>query len=174
MTDSPVWTEHGIDRRTLRPPTDMGEYEIRHEEWRAGHFHNAWAEIDSAYTKKGDYIGHPDTAAFLISEGIAPELRTPESTVCSIGFCDLTQTWYGWSHRARCGFAVGDVVAEGDVVCNRQRLPTLDQPTDMTEVVDVQASFENLDDKDLVDPGFVVRTLEDARRLACIFAEQVS
>jgi len=69
-----------------------------------------------ARTKTGDYIGMPDDARYLVDhKGIAPELRTIDHNVCSVGKSSDGK-WYGWSHRALAGFAPGDVVREGDVV----------------------------------------------------------
>lgn len=33
----------------------------------------------------------------------------------NIGFSEKEQKWYGWSHRGRCGFEVGDEIEEGDL-----------------------------------------------------------
>ena len=64
--------------------------------------------ISSAYTLDGQYIGSPDDAKRLLDKGIAPEISKPDHKVCSIGFCDREQKWYGWSHRAIKGFGIGD------------------------------------------------------------------
>jgi hypothetical protein len=66
--------------------------------------------IRSAYTSKGEYIGSPRFARSLYKRGIVPQLRKRESRVCSIGFNEKEQKWYGWSHRAICGFGIGDKV----------------------------------------------------------------
>jgi len=69
----------------------------------------------TAYTPEGHYIGNPKDAYHLCKKrGIKPELRTPSSNVCSIGFCEREQKWYGWSHRAMFGFGVGSKVKAGD------------------------------------------------------------
>ena len=68
-----------------------------------------------ARTHSGHYIGNPDDAKHLCDQkGISPELREPNHNVCSIGFCEKEQKWYGWSHRAIYGFGVGDTVNKGD------------------------------------------------------------
>lgn len=68
--------------------------------------------VDAAYTKDDKYIGDPKMARFLKDKyGIDKfELRTPESNICSIGYSPRNQKWYGWSHRAICGFGIGDKV----------------------------------------------------------------
>jgi hypothetical protein len=71
--------------------------------------------IESTYNLNGDYIGDVETAKYLCDErGIAPEVLKPGANVCSIGFCEREQKWYGWSHRAIYGFGVGDSVKKGD------------------------------------------------------------
>jgi len=34
----------------------------------------------------------------------------PAGNCCSIGFSEEEQKWYGWSHRAICGFGIGDMM----------------------------------------------------------------
>jgi hypothetical protein len=65
-------------------------------------------KLTSAYTPQGNYIGNPSLARYLCGRrGIRPECRRPDSTVCSIGFSGRDGEWYGWSHRALCGFKIG-------------------------------------------------------------------
>lgn len=117
--------------------------------------------MQSAYTPSGDYIGTSRDAHFLCSKrGIKPGKAQASHRVCSIGFCDKEQKWYGWSHRAIHGFAVGDTVTEGDCVAQ----------SGWTD--EYLAEHPK---KDLSLPvGFVAYTLEDARRMAVAFAESVS
>lgn len=62
-------------------------------------------EIRSAYNLRGDYIGSPKDAYFLtVKKGIKPELAKPDNNVCSVGYCEQEDKWYGWSHRAMSGF----------------------------------------------------------------------
>lgn len=69
-----------------------------------------WAE-----TLAGDYIGSTDLAdRICVERGIAPEKRSPEHSVCSVGWCEREQKWYGWSHRAIYGFGIGSTVKKGD------------------------------------------------------------
>ncbi len=63
----------------------------------------------TAYTPTGDYIGEPRMARFLFKRGIRiVEKAFPSHNVCSIGFNAKQGKWYGWSHRAICGFGLGD------------------------------------------------------------------
>lgn len=71
--------------------------------------------LRSAVNASGHYIGDEETAKYLCDErGIAPELANEGHNVCSIGFCESEQKWYGWSHRAMCGFGIGSEVKKGD------------------------------------------------------------
>lgn len=90
-------------------------YNVITESIPAGSFGND-EEMEMTYctNKNGDYIGDLETASYLCDEkGIAPELASPNHNVCSIGFCKRERKWYGWSHRAMCGFEKGDVVYPG-------------------------------------------------------------
>ena len=119
-------------------------YELRDEIWDIENG-DAPVPMKAAYNPAGDYIGSSRDAHYLVvKRGIAPEKRTPASSVCSIGFADKTQQWFGWSHRAIHGFGIGSIVDAGH--CAAEYLPV----------------------------GFVAETLEDAKRIACAFAESVS
>ncbi len=54
----------------------------------------------------------PGMVRFISKHGIAPELRTGTSNTCSIGYSAKERRWYGWSHRAACGFRKGDRIFE--------------------------------------------------------------
>lgn len=63
----------------------------------------------------GGYIGDVEFAEMLFEKfGIVPELMDDKHEVCSIGFSERDQKWYGWSHRALYGFGVGSAVKRGD------------------------------------------------------------
>lgn len=116
--------------------------------------------VKSAYNSAGDYIGTKQVAHFLCSKkGIKPEKAKPSNNVCSIGFCESEQKWYGWSHRAIFGFGIGDRVKEGD--CTASSGWTAEYLKDHPE-------------DDLSLPiGFTAMTLEDAKRMAITFADSV-
>ena len=101
-------------RTELVSEEDKGRYVLRKEIW----YHSSNEDgtpMDVAYTKDGLYIGDPSNAEFLCDKrGINPEINQAGHSVCSIGKSDIDGKWYGWSHRAINGFAVGDVVKEGD------------------------------------------------------------
>ena len=117
--------------------------------------------VKSAYMPNGDYIGDPKTAHYLmIKRGIKPEKANPTHNVCSIGFCEKEQKWYGWSHRAICGFAVGDRVKEGD--CTNS--------SGYTE----EYLKGHPDEDESLPVGFTAWDLADCKRMAIAFAESVS
>ena len=89
-------------------------YEIRTEIWYRGDDEKG-VEMKAAYTPVGDYIGSSKDAYFLCkTKGIKPEKADPKDDVCSIGFCEKEQKYFGWSHRAIYGFGIGDSVKMGD------------------------------------------------------------
>lgn len=117
-------------------------------------------EMRSAYNLAGDYIGNSKTAHYLcVKRGIVPEKMSETSNVCCIGFCEREQKWYGWSHRAICGFGIGDVVKEGD--CTTSSGWTAEY---LAEHLEADVSLP---------VGFEAQTLDDARRMAIAFAESV-
>lgn len=72
-------------------------------------------QIPAAFNPRGEYIGSPASARTLcVDRGIAPELASSAHRVCSVGYCAAKKTWYGWSHRAICGFKKGDRIFEED------------------------------------------------------------
>ena len=114
-----------------------------------------------AYTPDGLYIGDPKTAYRLCNKrGIKPELASPNNEVCSIGYCERDQKWFGWSHRAIFGFAVGDVVEEGDCTAS----------SGWTD----EYLAEHPEDDLSLPVGFKAGSLDDAKRMAVAFAESVS
>ncbi|PCJ24104.1 MAG: hypothetical protein COA96_10185 [SAR86 cluster bacterium] len=118
-------------------------------------------EMSHAETTEGLYIGDSKWAYRLCNKrGITPELRTPNSNVCSIGFCEKEQKWFGWSHRAIFGFGIGDIAKEGDCC------------TTSGFIEEYALAHPELDKT--VPVGFEAKTLEDAKRMAIAFAESVS
>jgi hypothetical protein len=98
-----------------------------------------------AYTPDGDYIGDYKMANYLcVKRGIQPILRLQTSHVCSIGFSNKDGKWYGWSHRAICGFKIGSKCKQGDCHYNSIR------------------------------GEWTAKTVADAKQMACDFAESVS
>lgn len=115
-------------------------------------------------TKDRHYIASvndTEHVQFLLEHGINPEPALPSSNVCSIGFSQKEQRWYGWSHRTWASFNIGDAVDSDDHVC---------ATSGWTEEY-----LRMHPEKDVVLPvGFTARTLEDARKMAVAFAEAVA
>ena len=147
-----------IKKTLLSSTQDPRGFEVRLE--RCELDGNFPVEIESAYTPEGWYIGDLDTAIFLYEEGIKPELSSPTNQVCSIGFCDREQKFYGWSHRAIYGFAIGHIVKDDDLTSS----------SGWTQ--------EYLDEHPEADTslpiGFVAQNLDDCKKLAIAFADSVS
>ena len=117
--------------------------------------------VKSAYTPNGCYIGSPHMAYLLIvKRGIKPERANPTNKVCSIGFCEREQKWYGWSHRAIYGFGVGSKVKKGDCCAS----------SGWTD----EYLAEHPEDDLSLPVGFVAKDLIDAKRMAISFASSVS
>lgn len=62
----------------------------------------------------GHWIGGKNTAMHLCKEKNLRDIQKSKRTHCvaSIGFNRRQKKWYGWSHRAICGFKVGDKIFE--------------------------------------------------------------
>ncbi len=104
-----------------------------------------------AYTPCGEYIGDSRTAYFLCkTKGIIPRLASPDHSVCSIGYNPMEKKWYGWSHKALCGFGIGDRVFDPEWEKGTNRTP-----------------FRRRGDK-------IIDKMEDAMRAAIAFAGYVS
>jgi len=87
-------------------------YIYRREIWDGKGYGGHDTEMKACYTPSGDYIGDPRMARFLcVKRGITQFEKTSGGhCVCSIGFNPKQKKWYGWSHRAICGFGIGDKI----------------------------------------------------------------
>lgn len=114
-----------------------------------------------AYNYNGDYIGNNKSAYRLCKKfGIKPEKSQPTHNICSIGFCEKEQKWYGWSHRALYGYGIGHIAKKGN--CE-------------TTSGNIDEYLKEHPEEDVRVPiGFKVNTLEDAKKCAIAFAESVS
>jgi hypothetical protein len=112
--------------------------------------------IKAAYNLRGEYIGDPKTARYLVVQrGIKPIKSDKHHCVCSIGYCKKQRKWYGWSHRAMCGFGIGDKLFEENY---REHAPE-----------------KYRDSIPFIKHGTVViRTLRQAKQTAINFAGSVS
>jgi len=122
-------------------------YDVRYELIDLSKFGTLNPRMVSAYTSDtSEYIGEPNTAHELcVVRGIRPQLREDvDIPVCTVGFSEQRNAWYGWGPKGIKSFTIGDTVKMGDVLLGRY-------PKD-----------------------FKVKTLEDARAMAYAFAEEVS
>jgi len=108
----------GIDR-TFISEKEVPEYGyvIKTETWKIPtDKSDPGTEMHSAYTPDGTYIGDIKMAKFLSEKkGITKFEKTkPSHNVCSIGFNEKENKWYGYSHRAICGFGIGDKLFDQD------------------------------------------------------------
>ena len=113
---------------------------------------------------EGEEIGHKEydkNFIELIKEhGIYPQKAKQSHCVCSIGFSEKEQKWYGWSHRAIFGFGIGHIAKEGD--CH-------------TTSGWIEEYLKEHPEEDISVPvGFECKTLEDCKKCALAFAESVS
>ena len=124
-------------------------YVIRQELWDDREYGGDGLFMKNAYTLDGDWIGDTNTANYLCrKKGIAPEKKNETIDICTIGYSELTKKYYGWSHRALCGFAIGDKI--------------------------FQASFGNYKTKYIKHGKDTIRTKADQRKAAIAFANYVS
>lgn len=72
-----------------------------------------WTNKDGDYCCSGPY---EEMAKTFIEHGIAPEPIDDEASVCSIGWSEKEQAYFGWSHRAIQMFKIGDKIFEEDFV----------------------------------------------------------
>lgn len=161
--------------------------------------------IQSVYNLNGDYIGDKKTAHRLcVKYGIKPEKASLDHNVCSIGFSEKDQKWFGWSHRALFGFKIGDTVKNGDCgyksktiedeieslikwYSDRDRINVKAKAVGNEIHVSWEYTGERTNRKDLItgeiyyikDIQFgkgewIAQTLEDCKEMAIDFAEGVS
>ena len=149
-----------MTRKVLKTWKYKAGYHVRYEEVDGSEYGGDDFVMRSAYTPDGDYIGDPKTARRLVvKRGIKPEKINPDHNVCSIGFCELDNKWFGWSHRAIYGFTIGDTVKEGDC-------------TNSSGWSDEYIAEHPEEDLSL-PVGFEAESLDDAKRMAIAFAESV-
>lgn len=131
------------------------DYEVRHE-LVLSHFEDLPKDhrvrLTRAYTLSGDLIGEPEFAATIIKRGIAPEIADESHTICSIGWCNREQKWYGWSHRQICGFGIGSSVKREDCAY---------MPTDKQDLLDDLVNFWARDEDEFTTKTMFIRQLID-------------
>ena len=111
------------------------------------------------YNDEGKYIGDMKSfKSLVIDKEIVPE-TFDDGNVCSIGKSLKDGKWYGWSHRARYGFGLGDTVKEGDCCAS----------SGWTEEY-----LETHPDPYILPVGFEAKNEGDCKKMAMAFANSVS
>jgi len=110
------YVRKNIEREIIRERYYRDGYIVRDELWLMKDVgFDEPNEMRAAYAPDGTYIGDPKEAYFLCHKmGIRPERASDDHSVCSIGYSPKKKKWYGWSHRAMCGFGIGDMIYEED------------------------------------------------------------
>lgn len=123
-------------------------YDLWEETWYWGDDQEPQSSVMvMARNKNGDWMGDKEMGEHLAKYGIAAELRDEDHDICSIGWSEKHQKYFGWSHRALIGFGIGDMIFEED--------------------------FGD-DDTPFIEHGTKrIETKEDARQAAINFAEHV-
>ena len=89
---------------------DKGDYIVKKE--LVTNLNDPQFEMDSAYSKSEPqcYIGLSKDAKEMFNDNdFDPKSLTGHGCkTCSVAFDKKEQKWYGWSHRARWGFGIGD------------------------------------------------------------------
>jgi hypothetical protein len=70
------------------------------------------SKIDGAFMT---FLPLVDDIKALFKKGITEQIqnRKGQPSTCNIGFNPEDKKWFGWSHRAICGFGIGHVVKKG-------------------------------------------------------------
>lgn len=114
--------------------------------------------FESSYDR--GYIGRQEEIDFIKSQGlILVQKAGNNNKTCSIGYQPETNKWWGWSHRARYGFTIGDIVKEGDCTASSGFIE--------------EYAIQHPDECYNLPVGFKALTLKDAKRMAIAFAESV-
>ena len=110
----------------------------------------------------GGYIGTEEEYKLLVEKYklILIQKASPTDNVCSIGYNPEENKWYGWSHRAICGFTVGDTVGEHDITAT----------SGLTDEYRIQHPDEDMS----LPVGYKAKDLNGAKRMAIAFADAVS
>ena len=97
-----------MNRKVLKTLNYKAGYQVRTEEQYMSS-DRPKVVVRRAYTPEGIWIGTPRQAKDLIvRNGVKPELAEPGDEICTVGFQEKSQKWFGWSHRAICAFGIGD------------------------------------------------------------------
>ena len=148
-------------KKVLKEIKYKAGYIVKHELISGKEYGSKDVILKSAYNLNNNYIGDSKWAYRCCKlKGIKPELRTKDSKTCSVGFSEKDNKWYGWSHRAICGFQIGDIVKKGDCYAS----------SGFTEEYIKEHPEEDVS----LPIGFKAKNLNDCKKMAIAFAESVS
>ena len=164
-------------------------YEVRDEFWKGPEKMEQVLMKRQAYNFNGDWIGKSKWAYRLYNRyGVTHTEKIKENhSVCSIGFSEEEQKWYGWSHRAICGFEVGSTVKFGDsaFVASNMEERILSAMNFFKKSREEAIEYIKNEDKQRASDDtwgpfkygrgkWTAKTLSDAKQMAIDFAESVS
>ena len=154
---TPVTAEEGEVRRFVR---EEELYTVWEKDLYCGEDQeklvHTWCE-----NKAGEYIGDLKDAKYLCEKrGIAPIASKPGHNVCSIGWSEKEQKWFGWSHRAIGGFGIGSELLDGNSATTTGYAAWYNQ--------------ENPQACRRLPVGFKAETLYQAKLMAIAFADSVN
>ena len=133
---------------------------IRKERLDSKYENGKFQEMIVAYNGNGDYAGSGKFAYRLMKRGNKPELSKDGTRVCSIGKSIIDNKWYGWSHRAICGFQIGDIVKSGDCCASSGFIEEYEK--------------EHPEECRNLPIGFIAKTEDDCKKMAIAFSDSVS
>lgn len=162
-----VWVDEHleiIDRKTLPRPENWPEGFT----WDGFEVRNNGCYITTIFGDEKDVrakVLEDNDVKFLYKYNITKcycyrDFGDSDSNVACVGFCEDTQEYWGWSHRACNHFGIGHITKEGD--CE-------------TSSGYIESYLKEHPEKDYRIPvGFVCETLADCKRVAFAFASSVS
>lgn len=114
-----------------------------------------------AMTVKGDYyVGDPKWAHEIFVNRCFCEVQPQEAgQTCCVGYCPRTKRWFGWSHRAICGFGICDKLFDPNWR-PRGKVRYTNEEIDRVAFV--------------ARGGRIIRNLKQAKQAALAFANYVS
>lgn len=109
--------EDDIPKKRVTKLRSWGALELWHEKWDDSKYGgNGGLDVHVYTNRNGDMVDvkHRKRRTGLVRAiaklGIDPEKSKSDHCVCSIGKSEVDGKWYGWSHRAMCGFGKGDMI----------------------------------------------------------------
>lgn len=118
LAQLPEWSgllEDDIPKKRIAKLRSWGPLELWRERWDDSKYGGTGMDMHVYTNRNGDHIDvkhrkrRPGLVRAIARLGIDPEKASPDHCTCSIGKAKDGK-WYGWSHRAMCGFGKGDMI----------------------------------------------------------------